>query len=73
MGVVLTGMGNDGAEGAYNLEAVHAPVWVESPMTALIDGMPNAVSSKVASSVSIPIDRMASLLARVLINEVEKK
>ena len=72
MGVVLTGMGKDGAEGADRLDSVNAPVWVESPMTALIDGMPNAVASKVASAVAIPIDRMAFLLARILNDESAK-
>lgn len=40
--VVLSGMGQDGAEGAARLEAQGAPVYVQSPETCVVAGMPRA-------------------------------
>ena len=41
-GIVLTGMGNDGAEGSRAIAAVNGEVWAESDQTAVISGMPQA-------------------------------
>ena len=43
LGVVLTGMGSDGAAGALAMRAAGARVLVESADTAVVDGMPAAV------------------------------
>ena len=40
LGVVLTGMGNDGAAGAALLRAAGGTIVVESPDTAVVNGMP---------------------------------
>lgn len=50
LGVVLTGMGNDGAAGAAMLRDAGGTVIVESPKTAVVNGMP-ASSSSVASAI----------------------
>lgn len=54
-GVVLTGMGNDGALGVKALLAAGAEVWVESEETAVVFGMPQAA---IASG---PVTRVLAL------------
>ena len=44
LGIVLTGMGRDGAVGAKALALVGAPLWCESAATATINGMPQAAA-----------------------------
>ncbi len=41
-GVVLTGMGDDGAKGAAALRRKGVPVLVQTPATCIVDGMPEA-------------------------------
>jgi two-component system, chemotaxis family, protein-glutamate methylesterase/glutaminase len=43
IGIVLTGMGNDGVQGARAIRACKGRVFVESKKTALIWGMPRAI------------------------------
>ncbi len=43
LGLVLTGMGNDGAAGAAEMAAVGATILAQDPVTAVIGSMPNAV------------------------------
>ncbi len=43
MGIVLTGMGDDGCEGAMSIATGGGVVLVESLETAVVDGMPKAV------------------------------
>ena len=62
VGIVLTGMGDDGAEGAAELEARGGTVLVQDPATAIIDGMPKAA---IASTNSAIVDK-ASQLAQML-------
>ena len=62
IGVVLTGMGDDGADGAQELEAVGGTIYVEEPSTAIIDGMPSATIERTDQ----PIVAKATQLARML-------
>ena len=66
LGVVLTGMGKDGQLGAADLRRVGAPLWTESPLTAAIDGMPNAAAKAHGQAASLPLDELAMLLAKTL-------
>ncbi len=43
IGVVLTGMGNDGAQGAREISKRGGCILVEAPETAVVSGMPTAV------------------------------
>ena len=43
IGVVLTGMGDDGASGAYEISERGGEVLIEAPETAVVSGMPLAV------------------------------
>jgi two-component system chemotaxis response regulator CheB len=61
IGVVLTGMGDDGASGAEAIVRSGGSLWVESAETAVIDGMP-AAARRVGPSVVLPL---GALLARI--------
>jgi two-component system chemotaxis response regulator CheB len=66
LGLVLTGMGKDGVEGAKALRAVRAPLWCESALTAAVDGMPASAAAAHGAADRIPLDELALLLARSL-------
>ena len=66
LGVVLTGMGKDGTEGAKAMRDAQAPLWTESPLTAAIDGMPQAAAAAHGSAHRMALDELAVQLARVL-------
>lgn len=63
IGVVLTGMGHDGAAGLRHLREVGAGTVVESADTALIDGMPRAARG--AAEASLRLERIAGHLLRL--------
>lgn len=59
--VVLTGMGNDGAEGAALIRGAGGRTLVESAETAVIDGMPGA--ARAVAEQDLPLGRIAAALA----------
>lgn len=66
VGVILTGMGSDGCEGARALAQRGAPVLVQDPASAVIWGMPrSAIDAGLASEVGEPaaLGRRLALLA----------
>jgi two-component system chemotaxis response regulator CheB len=66
LGVVLTGMGRDGAVGARALHAAGAPLWAESPSTAGMEGMPTAAAAGHQGAVVLPLPRIATALSQLL-------
>jgi two-component system chemotaxis response regulator CheB len=62
VGVVLTGMGDDGADGARELETRGGLILVQEPRTSIIDGMPRAAIERTRN----PIVDRASSLGRML-------
>lgn len=66
LGIVLTGMGRDGGEGARWLAQAGASLWTESPLTAAIDGMPTAAAQAHGQALRLPLDELAAALARML-------
>jgi two-component system chemotaxis response regulator CheB len=68
IGVVLTGMGNDGAEGAAVIAARGGRVVVESEESAVIWGMPEAAFKAVPTATKLHLEqipaRMVSLFSR---------
>lgn len=65
LGVVLTGMGQDGADGAAALRAEGAPVIVQSEDTCVVYGMPRAVAERGCASAILPPHQIARLLGWV--------
>ncbi len=64
LGVVLTGMGNDGAAGAAEIAALGGIVVAQDPTTAVIGSMPNAVISAGIVSEIIPLAAMGRGVVR---------
>ena len=67
--VVLTGMGDDGAEGALACRQRGAAVVVESRESALVWGMPGAVVNKGAADAEWPLGQISSWLERVVTHD----
>jgi two-component system chemotaxis response regulator CheB len=65
IGVILTGMGDDGVEGAKAIRAAGGVIIAESQETAVVNGMPGAaVRAGVASEV-MPLPQIGEYLAKV--------
>lgn len=64
LAVVLTGMGSDGLEGARALAAVGGSVLTESAASCVVYGMPRVVQEAGLGAVAIPLDLLASEIAR---------
>ncbi len=63
VGIVLTGMGTDGVEGAKAIQAARGLVVVESRNTAVMDGMPAAVTRAGVAARVLPLPAIGELLA----------
>ncbi|UQA54881.1 chemotaxis-specific protein-glutamate methyltransferase CheB [Polyangium aurulentum] len=64
LGVVLTGMGDDGLEGARAIHAAGGMVLVESELSCVVYGMPRCVREAGISMGEATIDKMADVIVR---------
>lgn len=64
-GVVLSGMGYDGADGAAALEEVGGLVLVQDPATAAMSGMPSAALARSRAAVVETPDGIGKMLGRL--------
>jgi two-component system chemotaxis response regulator CheB len=62
MAIVLTGMGDDGSLGAFDVAHMGGKVYVESSETAVIDGMPRAVVKAGVACEKIRADEVVSVI-----------
>jgi two-component system, chemotaxis family, protein-glutamate methylesterase/glutaminase len=62
LGVVLTGMGNDGASGAAAIHRAGGTVLTESEVSCVVYGMPRCVKEEGNSDVEAPLERMAAAI-----------
>jgi two-component system, chemotaxis family, protein-glutamate methylesterase/glutaminase len=62
LGVILTGMGDDGVEGARAIKAAGGVVIAESEETAVIYGMPRVVVSRGLAQEVVPLHKIPALL-----------
>lgn len=66
LGVVMTGMGDDGKQGAAWIKAQGGSVITEAESSCIIYGMPRSVVEAGLSDASIPLHRMAEAIAERL-------
>jgi two-component system chemotaxis response regulator CheB len=66
LGVVLTGMGEDGLEGARRIHSAGGRLLTESESSCVVYGMPRAVSEAGLSAGSFPLEGMAMAIQRAL-------
>ncbi len=63
LGIVLSGMGRDGAEGARNLIEAGARIVVQDRASSVVWGMPGAVANAGRASAVLPPDEIGRLIA----------
>ena len=66
LGVVLTGMGNDGVEGARAIAAAGGRMLTESEASCVVYGMPRAVTEAGLSVGQARIEDMGAAIVRHL-------
>jgi two-component system chemotaxis response regulator CheB len=64
LGVILTGMGDDGLEGSRAIAAAGGALLTESATTCVVHGMPRSVDEAGIGAISAPLDRIAMEIAR---------
>lgn len=62
LGVVMTGMGDDGKEGAGWVKAAGGTVLTEAEKSCVIYGMPRSVVEAGLSDAAVPLDEMAKVI-----------
>lgn len=64
LGVILTGMGDDGLEGARTISAAGGSLLTEAASTCVVYGMPRSVYEAGLGAEAVPLDQMARVIAR---------
>lgn len=62
LAIILTGMGNDGCDGARLLKKNQATVWTQTKDSCVVYGMPMAVDKEQLSNASLSLQTMSSHL-----------
>lgn len=65
LGIVLTGMGTDGCDGAGLLKQSGSTIWTQDENSSVIYGMPKAVASANLSDREMPLKEIGSTLAKL--------
>jgi len=66
LGIVMTGMGSDGMQGAAWIKSQGGIVYTEAEETCVVYGMPGCVVEAGLSDRSVPLDRMAQAILEVV-------
>lgn len=66
LGVVLTGMGWDGTDGAAWVKAQGGRIFTEAEESCVVYGMPRSVAEAGLSDASVPLSRMAQAIIEAL-------
>jgi len=64
LGIILTGMGVDGRDGARMLKSKGATIWAQDEESCVVYGMPQAVHVAGISQLSLPLDRIATSIIK---------
>ncbi len=67
VGVLLSGMGQDGVRGLQAIKAAGGRTLVQDPASCLVGGMPQAAIDLGAADVAVPLDRLAPALLEMLV------
>ncbi|MGC1377635.1 MAG: chemotaxis response regulator protein-glutamate methylesterase [Anaerolineales bacterium] len=65
LGVILTGMGQDGLKGCEALDAAGAPILVQDEASSVVWGMPGAAAGAGVCSAILPVTEIAAHVARL--------
>ncbi len=66
LGIVMTGMGNDGKEGAAWIKSKGGLIFTEAEQSCVVYGMPRAVDEAGLSDRSIPLGRMTQAILELI-------
>jgi len=66
VGVVLSGMGTDGAEGLQEVERVGGLAVIEDPATSVVPGMPGAAVASTRAPLIVSGETISHVIALVL-------
>ena len=66
IGVILTGMGKDGAEGLLEIKKSGGFTLAQDEATSIVFGMPKEAIALGAVDVVLPIDRIAKYIEKML-------
>ena len=64
VGVLLTGMGDDGADGLLEMRQAGAPTVVQDEASSIVFGMPKEAIARGAADEVVPLSRMAAAILR---------
>jgi two-component system chemotaxis response regulator CheB len=62
LGLVMTGMGSDGRDGAAWIKGAGGTIWTEAESSCVVYGMPRAVAEAGLSDASFPLEAMAEAI-----------
>lgn len=71
IGVLLTGMGNDGARGLLEMRQAGARTLAQDEASSVVFGMPKAAIDLGAAERTVPLDRMAEFVLQLIQNPGE--
>lgn len=66
VGILLTGMGRDGAEGLLAMRRARAETFIQSAETCVVNGMPKAAFEIGAADRAVPLDQIGAAVSTVL-------
>jgi len=64
LGIILTGMGSDGRDGAKLMKASGASIWAQDEKTCVIYGMPMAIAKANLANAILPLHDIGPLLSK---------
>jgi two-component system chemotaxis response regulator CheB len=64
LGIVLTGMGSDGRDGAKLMKAAGASIWAQDEHSSVIYGMPMAIAKANLASAVLPLNEIGPKLVK---------
>jgi two-component system chemotaxis response regulator CheB len=66
VGVVLTGMGDDGLAGARAIRAAGGRILVQDEASCVVHGMPRSIADEHLADAEVPLDRVARAIERAV-------